>query len=397
VKTLIHKTNSKANTGFVTSATFFQPKLAINQPGDAYEQEADAIADHVMRVPDPSFNDNSFFKPAIQPIQRKCAHCEEEEKKMQRKAMNNGETVAGASTENYVSSLNGKGRSLSHEERKFFEPRMGHDFADVRLHSDAQANESARDVNAKAYTHGNNIVFGSDQYQPATENGKKLMAHELTHVVQQHDAAKNIQRDGTVLAWKDDLERRKKKVKSLIKDGDAALGANADDATGFVSGYQLTQKFILTLADDAKPSDYAIVQWVKGELYEDRDGKKVYWPASTGLYGKSSKDPWYFKDWVIDTPDADPRFGSHYNLAIKIPQTKYEDSPGVIMQKGKGPLPVGLRYNVDARMGVYPWGSRIPTTIEDWEKQKPEPFLEVNWGWDISVPKDRTKLDVDVK
>ncbi len=195
-----HSQSEKGNVIHAKQSPFFnsgiQPKLAINQPNDVYEQEADAMADHVMRMPDASLNINSFFKPAITSVQRKCAHCEEEEKKIQRKEMNNGETVAGVTTENYISSLSGKGRSLSNEEKKFFEPRMGYDFSDVRLHSDVQANESAKDINAKAYTHGNNIVFGSDQYQLFTESGKKLMAHELTHVVQQKEMphSKNIQR-----------------------------------------------------------------------------------------------------------------------------------------------------------------------------------------------------------
>ena len=104
---------------------FFQPKLSINQPNDVYEQEADAVADKVMRMPDPSINSNSFFKPAITSIQRKCAHCEEEEKKMQRKEMN-GDMSAPAATESYITSLSG-GKQLDEKTRNFFEPRMGYD------------------------------------------------------------------------------------------------------------------------------------------------------------------------------------------------------------------------------------------------------------------------------
>ncbi|SFQ46278.1 eCIS core domain-containing protein [Parafilimonas terrae] len=162
------------------STLFFQRKLSINQPNDVYEQEADAVADKVMRMPDPSINNNSFFKPAITSIQRKCAHCEEEEKKMQRKENNNAEPQ----TENYLSTVSG-GRPLSQTERSFFEPRFGYDFSNVQLHTDTAANESAKSLNALAYTHNNNIVFAPDQYQPGSDEGKKLMAHELTHVVQQ--------------------------------------------------------------------------------------------------------------------------------------------------------------------------------------------------------------------
>ena len=234
---------SKKREGF-----FFQAKPTINQPNDMYEQEADAVADKVMRMPQrsPFLGDNKpFFSPPtininkantakedplkkenkeeeteetlpeIQAklsfdslstlpdynkanitglIQRKCAHCEEEEKKMQRKEMNNSETVADTSTENYINSLNGKGRSLTQQERKFFEPRMGYDFSNVQLHTNSEANQSAKSINALAYTRGNNIVFGSGQYQQNTDEGKKLLAHELTHVAQQSGSAPTVQK-----------------------------------------------------------------------------------------------------------------------------------------------------------------------------------------------------------
>ncbi len=82
---------------------------------------------------------------------------------------------------------------LSKSERAYFEPRFGVDFSQVRLHSDAQVAESARGVNANAYTlgqdvvfgTGQDVVFGTGQYTPGTGEGRRLMAHELTHVVQQ--------------------------------------------------------------------------------------------------------------------------------------------------------------------------------------------------------------------
>ncbi len=171
-----------------SSTTFFQPKLTINEPGDKYEQEADAMADRVMRMP---MNDQSFFSPkpvSFSHVQRKCAHCEEEENKMQRKEINNDATVADTSTENYINSLNGKGRSLTQQERKFFEQRIGYDFSNVQLHTNSEANQSAKNVNALAYTHGNHIAFAAGKYQSNTDSGRRLIAHELTHVVQQSGA-----------------------------------------------------------------------------------------------------------------------------------------------------------------------------------------------------------------
>src|SRR5678816_690346 len=81
--------------------------------------------------------------------------------------------------------LGASGQPLDAASREFFEPRFGHDFSQVRVHTDAKAAESARAVDALAYTLENNIVLGPGQYSPATKTGKKLLAHELTHVVQQ--------------------------------------------------------------------------------------------------------------------------------------------------------------------------------------------------------------------
>ena len=177
---------------------FFQPKLSVNTPGDSYEQEADAMADKVMRMAIPS-TQNSFFKPANPFIQRKCAGCEEEDKKLHRKENSVSEVQGSNELDSYVSSLNSSGQSLSESSRQFFEPRFGQDFSNVKIHTDSVAAKSAQSINALAYTTGNNIVFNQGQYSPNTESGQRLMAHELTHVVQQGSSGllqkATIQRD----------------------------------------------------------------------------------------------------------------------------------------------------------------------------------------------------------
>lgn len=208
---------------------FFQPKLTINQPGDAYEQEADAMADRVMRQP--ASRDASpvtFFKPApvlrVQakcaecekeelqrkeevadidapaaespvaalPVQRKCAHCEEEEKKEQRKE--NGISTPTV-TPNVEQVLQRQGEQMDGPTRSFMENGFGRNFSNVQIHNDAQAHQSSADVNALAYTHKNHVVFGAGQYQPGTNNGNRLLAHELTHVVQQNGDGAALQRE----------------------------------------------------------------------------------------------------------------------------------------------------------------------------------------------------------
>jgi len=81
----------------------------------------------------------------------------------------------------------GGGKPLDGSTRSFMESRMGRDFSDVRVHTDARAAESARSVHARAYTVGNEIVFDDDSYDPTSAKGRKMLAHELTHVGQQSD------------------------------------------------------------------------------------------------------------------------------------------------------------------------------------------------------------------
>jgi hypothetical protein len=81
--------------------------------------------------------------------------------------------------------LHGPGQPLDSASRAFFEPRFGHDFSRVRVHTDARAAESARAVDALAYAVGQHIVFGTGQYRPRTTEGRKLLAHELVHTLQQ--------------------------------------------------------------------------------------------------------------------------------------------------------------------------------------------------------------------
>ncbi|HEY9753724.1 MAG TPA: DUF4157 domain-containing protein, partial [Oculatellaceae cyanobacterium] len=84
--------------------------------------------------------------------------------------------------------LNSPGQPLDAETRAFMEPRFGHDFSKVRVHTNDKAAESAKAVNALAYTAGQSIVFGEGQYRPGEKDGKRLLAHELTHTLQQKDS-----------------------------------------------------------------------------------------------------------------------------------------------------------------------------------------------------------------
>jgi hypothetical protein len=161
-----------------------QPKLTINQPNDSYEQEADMVADQVMSMASPVIQTKPF---AISSLQRKCAHCEEEEKLHRKEHKQEGS--ARNDLESYIGNLSSKGQALPDEVRNFYEPRFGYDFSNVKVHTDSVAAKSAQSINALAYTNDNNIVFNEGQYSPGTDSGKRLLAHELTHIVQQGGTA----------------------------------------------------------------------------------------------------------------------------------------------------------------------------------------------------------------
>ena len=148
-----------------------QAKLKIGQPGDIYEQEADRVADAVMRMPEPGVQ----------------WQAEEEEEEILQTKENPGQTPeVTPNLESRIQALKGGGQPLPKSTRAFFEPRFGYDFSHVRVHNDASVAETARALNAKAFTVGRDIAFGAGQYSPETASGKKLLAHELTHVVQQN-------------------------------------------------------------------------------------------------------------------------------------------------------------------------------------------------------------------
>lgn len=249
-----------------------QAKLTIGQPGDKYEQEADSVADTVMRMREPPVVRRQMPEPEneeetvqakslaqqiaplvrrqveeepvqanfesgltqnlqrqeedkeeiVQPkllvqrqeevgeedkeidvqtkptiIQRLCLECEEESSSEDRTAQpaisaapapiiqNSSVNQASAKIESNINTMKGGGSSLPHPTRNFFESRFGTDFGQVRIHSDSRAAETAKSINAKAFTVGKDVAFGAGEYSPGTPEGKRLLAHELTHVVQQ--------------------------------------------------------------------------------------------------------------------------------------------------------------------------------------------------------------------
>lgn len=163
---------------FNSSPLQVQPALKINTPGDRYEQEADHVADTIMRMPE--------SKP-----QRACAcggncpQCQSTPIYPKHNPTGALQSMADASPPGTNEILQSSGHPLDQSVRTFMEPRFGYTFDQVRVHDDKKASQAAQNINALAFTYGNHIAFADGQYNPSSPAGRRLLAHELTHVVQQ--------------------------------------------------------------------------------------------------------------------------------------------------------------------------------------------------------------------
>jgi hypothetical protein len=159
-----------------------QAKLAVGEVNGPFEHEADRVAQRVMQMPVPDVGQTS----APPRISRRYAGCEVGEQ--QKRSPSGPQAAVAAVPASVHEALRSPGRPLDAATLTYFEPRFGHDFSQVRVHDDASAAASARDVNAIAYTVGHDIVFAAGHFAPATPVGRRLLAHELTHTVQQSSA-----------------------------------------------------------------------------------------------------------------------------------------------------------------------------------------------------------------
>lgn len=293
----------------ILRTTGVQARLTIGQPNDKYEREADRVSDRVMRMSNGDVRQR-METGVIQrmQIQRRCSGCEEEMAQRQQKeedetvqAKLNQETLqrqedseeeepvqaketpeqtphVSSTNESRINSFNGGGQPLDKVTRNYFEPRFGLDFSRVRVHQDGYAADVSRSINARAFTMGNNIVFDSGQYQPQSSEGKRLLGHELTHVVQQEGRGQGIQR---------------KKRHELENDPGIAPSMSCPVANSSPAGYSLDITFGINSSTLSSGSIAAVENFVNnwhssGETdpvrvdgYASEDGgPSINWPLS---------------------------------------------------------------------------------------------------------------------
>jgi hypothetical protein len=177
--------------------------------------------------------------------------------------------------------LNSPGEQLDAATRAFMEPRFGHDFSHVRVHTDAKASESAHEVNALAYTVGRNVVFGAGRYAPFTEPGRKLLSHELAHIVQQRSTAFQHGSSLFMAAADDILEQQAEAAASYSSNGILSLASTqtakslqrAVEETGASTGIvtkESENECAGWFADYESTSKRAAEHYVRTELTGDR-------------------------------------------------------------------------------------------------------------------------------
>ncbi|MBN8852822.1 MAG: hypothetical protein BGO55_03605 [Sphingobacteriales bacterium 50-39] len=208
-----------------------QAKLSVGQPNDPYEKEADATADKVVhRLANPGSSSENGNLVQASPlastisrfVQKKCAACEQEEKlqkaeekediqtkpifesnekmvqhkcaacekeeQLQKKSAPGTAAEPSSDVESYLSASKGNGSSLPAHFQTTMESTMGADFSKVRIHNDSSASRVSDQLHAQAFTHGSDIYFSQGKYDTGSPQGKHLLAHELTHVIQQGSA-----------------------------------------------------------------------------------------------------------------------------------------------------------------------------------------------------------------
>ena len=317
----------------VPLASPIQARLEVGAVDDPLEREADQVADRIMRKVDPSSVSSS---ESGEVVQRKCQSCAGEGQK---------QTVQEV--------VRSPGQPLDPATRAFFEPRFGYDFSRVRIHSDERASAAAHAVNALAYTLGKDVVFGAAQFAPYTTKGRELLAHELTHVIQQghSPSIRQMTRDPvpsrigeTVLQRAPEVKvdpgatcslDQHRKIEPAAYKADEWLSRTIPAIEAFLSGARTpqTQAVAAALNKHFHSMDAAVVRYVKDRLktiQSDIFGRRNFRvncpPASDPACGTRKGSD----EYVAVVPEGNP---NEINLCAPFFERKLEDRASTIIHE----------------------------------------------------------------
>lgn len=325
-ETAVHRSTAQSTLPVSGYNEGVQPDLTISDPGDEYEREAERIAGRVVGMTDQTTTETGVVglsgriqrvspQPRSQYGQDKGPACDRCGGNQQRTERPNVSPTAPAGIGQWIQSLDG-GRPLSRSVRSYFEPRFGRDFGAVRVHTGPRADEAARAINADAFTHETDIVFRAGKYDVNNDEGKKLLAHELTHVVQQAGTTTvTVQRQaadptdsGTVMEFGEDeaneiaetcpgdnqftcCNPEGEKVPEGVSDPNKKLDLGAKLAVGKIKGTLDALKRYYYQAEDTRD--------VKQNLI-----RHFVWPSAPQM--KTIMDNYEAAKAVLESPDQGP-------------------------------------------------------------------------------------------
>jgi hypothetical protein len=171
-------TDDDANSN---AQSFIQPKLIIGRVGDRYEREADAMADKVVSRPENLHPSASILQPSSKIVQLEYLN-----------RRSNGSPSTAGGIESRLQKTKGSGRPLDTFIRSRMEPEFGANFSNVRIHTGNEAVDLSQDLGAEAFTHGSDVYFNKGKYNPTSREGEHLLAHELTHTIQQNGLQRKL-------------------------------------------------------------------------------------------------------------------------------------------------------------------------------------------------------------
>lgn len=306
----VHRKSSCACGGGCPSCdekTKIQPKLKVGTVSDRYEQEADRIADQVMRTPEmgqrqPVTTTETPVEQAFQP--KPLSH----------------PTCSSETQTDLHPLIQSQGNPLPDQLRTFMESRFHHDFSQVKIHTDSQAEKSAQAMNARAFTVGQHVVFGRNQYSPHTAAGKKLVAHELTHTIQQQKTT--IQSIGQTpptiqrVAVEGEEEGKSNSCEGTSRHGPGEFRTLRNDTTAKIweiSNFDISENFL-------KPEHKKLIK------------EKILTPSIIDLVKK--------EDWLLwvngnASTTADDEYNKLLSKLRAICTTLFLDSEGMSIGKSK--------------------------------------------------------------
>lgn len=338
----------------ILRAPAIQPKLTIGAVNDPAEREADRVADQVMRMPEPGTGGEaptvSTYSGAA-PVQRLCPECEEslnrkpagdsvqrmkqgeggatdtEDKEViQAKAQPGRDVSISSASENAIRGLSG-GAHLPPSERAFFEPRFGRSFGNVRVHAGSNADHAARAINARAFALGNDIAFARNEFSPGSFEGRRLLAHELAHTVQQSGEPPSVQRGSAgIFGGKCCNKSPDGDERALVGDGEwkrlksGECTGSTEDCDGMTCGGGFYQVDNLTTGTCITPR-------VDDDYYRPRR----WTPTSQGEQAKSPEDlgskggntpPGYTYDKAKDDKGKEKATGGAYEVGGDVTSNK---------------------------------------------------------------------------